>query len=35
VKKDIIAVVAGILLALLVMTFHRQLFGVRTVAWGF
>jgi uncharacterized membrane protein len=33
-KQDAIAVVAGILLALLVMTFHRQLFGVRTVAWG-
>jgi uncharacterized membrane protein len=33
-KQDAIAAVAGILLALLVMTFHRQLFGVRTVAWG-
>jgi uncharacterized membrane protein len=33
-KQDAIAVVAGILVALLVMTFHRQLFGVRTVAWG-
>jgi uncharacterized membrane protein len=33
-KQDAIAVVAGILLALLVMTFHRQLFGVRAVVWG-
>lgn len=33
-RHDVIAVVAGILLALLVMAFHRQLFGVRTVAWG-
>jgi uncharacterized membrane protein len=33
-KQDVIAIVAGILLALLVMTFHRQLFGVKTVAWG-
>jgi uncharacterized membrane protein len=33
-KQDAIAIVAGILLALLVMTFHRQLFGVRTIAWG-
>jgi uncharacterized membrane protein len=33
-RQDAIAVVAGVLLALLVMTFHRQLFGVRTVAWG-
>jgi uncharacterized membrane protein len=33
-RQDAIAVVVGILLALLVMTFHRQLFGVRTVAWG-
>jgi uncharacterized membrane protein len=33
-KHDVIAVVSGILLALLVMTFHRPLFGVRTVAWG-
>jgi uncharacterized membrane protein len=34
-KQDAISIVAGILLALLVMTFHRQLFGVRTVAWGY
>ncbi|MDB5761662.1 MAG: NnrU family protein [Herminiimonas sp.] len=33
-KQDAIAVAAGILLALLVMTFHRQLFGVRAVVWG-
>jgi uncharacterized membrane protein len=33
-KQDVIAIVAGILLALLVMTFHRLLFGVRTVPWG-
>ncbi|MDB5771868.1 MAG: NnrU family protein [Burkholderia sp.] len=33
-KHDAIAVIAGILLALLLMTFHRQLFGVRTVTWG-
>mgnify|MGYP000238688786 CR=1 FL=1 len=33
-KHDVIAVAAGVLLALLVMAFHRQLFGVRTVAWG-
>lgn len=33
-KHDVIAVVAGLLLALLVMALHRQLFGVRAVAWG-
>jgi uncharacterized membrane protein len=33
-RQDAIAVVAGVLLALLVMTFHRQLFGVSAVAWG-
>jgi len=33
-RQDAIAAVAGVLLALLVMTFHRQLFGVRTVPWG-
>jgi len=33
-RQDAIALVAGVLLALLVMTFHRQLFGVRTVPWG-
>jgi uncharacterized membrane protein len=34
-RQDAAAIFAGILLALLVMTFHRQLFGVKTVAWGF
>ena len=34
IKQDAIAVIAGILLALLVMSFHRQLFGVRAVGWG-
>jgi uncharacterized membrane protein len=33
-RFDLIAVVAGIVLALLVMTFHRQLFGVAVVPWG-
>jgi uncharacterized membrane protein len=33
-RLDAIAVAAGILLALLVMIFHRPLFGVSTVAWG-
>jgi uncharacterized membrane protein len=33
-RQDAIAVMAGVVLALLVMTFHRQLFGVRAVAWG-
>ena len=33
-KYDVIAVVAGLLLALLVMTFHRQLMGVAVVPWG-
>lgn len=33
-RQDAIAVVAGIVLALLVMTFHRQLFGVAVVPWG-
>ena len=33
-KQDAIAIGAGILLALLVMTFHRQLFGVAVVGWG-
>jgi uncharacterized membrane protein len=33
-KQDAIAVVAGIFLAILVMIFHRQLFGVTTVSWG-
>jgi uncharacterized membrane protein len=34
VRQDIIAIVAGIVLALLVMEFHRQLFGVTAVPWG-
>jgi uncharacterized membrane protein len=34
-RQDVIAIVAGIVLALLVMAFHHQLFGVKTVAWGF
>lgn len=33
-KQDAIAFVVGIVLATLVMTFHRQLFGVATVSWG-
>ena len=33
-RQDVIAVVAGLLLALLVMFLHRPLFGVKTVAWG-
>jgi uncharacterized membrane protein len=33
-KFDVIAVVSGLLLALLVMTFHRQLMGVAVVPWG-
>jgi len=33
-KYDVIAVVSGLLLALLVMTFHRQLIGVAVVPWG-
>jgi uncharacterized membrane protein len=34
-RHDMIAVLAGVLLALLVMSFHRQLFGVAVVPWGF
>jgi uncharacterized membrane protein len=34
-KQDVIAISAGILLALLVMSFHRQLFGASAVPWGF
>lgn len=34
VRQDVIAVVAGTALALLVMAFHRQLFGVMAVSWG-
>jgi uncharacterized membrane protein len=33
-KYDVIAVISGLLLALLVMTFHRQLMGVAVVPWG-
>ena len=33
-RQDAIAVAAGILLALLVMSVHRLLFGVKAVAWG-
>jgi len=33
-KFDVIACVSGLLLALLVMTFHRQLMGVAVVPWG-
>jgi len=34
-KQDFIAVASGIALALLVMAFHRILFGVAPVPWGF
>jgi uncharacterized membrane protein len=34
VRQDVMAIVGGILLALAVMTFHRQLFGVASVPWG-
>ncbi|HEX7636526.1 MAG TPA: NnrU family protein [Noviherbaspirillum sp.] len=33
-RQDVIAVVAGTVLALLVMVFHRKLFGVMAVGWG-
>jgi uncharacterized membrane protein len=33
-KQDFIAVGSGIVLALLVMTFHRLIFGVKVVPWG-
>jgi uncharacterized membrane protein len=33
-RQDVIAVVAGIVLAFLVMTFHRWIFGVKVVPWG-
>lgn len=33
-KMDLIAIGAGIVLALLVMTLHRLIFGVRVVPWG-
>ena len=34
VRPDVIAVIAGIVIALLFMTFHRVLFGVRVVPFG-
>ena len=34
VKHDVIAVVAGTVLALVVMTFHRSLFGAAVVPFG-
>ncbi|HJV87636.1 MAG TPA: NnrU family protein [Noviherbaspirillum sp.] len=33
-RQDVMAVVGGVVLALLVMSFHRQLFGVLAVPWG-
>ncbi|TFW33555.1 NnrU family protein [Massilia horti] len=33
-RQDLGALVAGIVLALIVMAFHRQLFGVAVVPWG-
>lgn len=33
-KYDVIAIILGTLLALAVMTFHRQLIGVTVVSWG-
>jgi len=33
-KYDVIALGSGIMLALLVMTFHRLIFGVKVVPWG-
>ena len=33
-RQDAMAVGAGIVLALLVMAFHRHLFGVMAVHWG-
>jgi len=33
-RQDLMAITGGVLLALLVMTFHRQLFGVASVPWG-
>jgi uncharacterized membrane protein len=33
-RADIITIVAGIVVALLVMTFHRPLFGAQVVPWG-
>ncbi|RJF97268.1 NnrU family protein [Noviherbaspirillum saxi] len=34
IRQDMMAVVGGVVLALAVMAFHRQLFGVATVPWG-
>lgn len=34
-RQDVIAIVAGVVLALLVMTFHLMLFGVRAISFGF
>lgn len=34
VRQDVIAVVSGIVLAMLVMAFHRPLFGAAAVPWG-
>ncbi len=33
-RQDVMAVTAGFVLSLLVMLFHRQLFGAMAVAWG-
>lgn len=33
-RQDMIAVASGVVLALLVMTFHRWIFGVKVVPWG-
>jgi hypothetical protein len=34
VRQDVIAIVAGIVLALVVMKFHRTLFGVAAVSFS-
>jgi putative Ca2+/H+ antiporter (TMEM165/GDT1 family) len=34
VRHDVLAVIAGIVIALVFMTFHRILFGVRVVPFG-
>lgn len=33
-RQDLMAIGAGIVLALLVMAFHRMLFGIKVVPWG-
>ncbi len=33
-RQDVMAIVGGVVLALIVMTFHRALFGVLAVPWG-